>query len=173
MPNQTDFRVVFGNDWNRLGTRLEKFSKYFQESLYVNFRTLGERTAGLIRKELRPVKYKGTAERSVSFEIDGKKLSVGATAAHAKYIYYGTKPHWVPIAPLKEWARWKLGDESAAWAIQRSIAKHGTSRFAARKYGTDGANPYLDRVVASNGFKAAVRAFTERTGQDLIARING
>ena len=171
----TDFRVAFGPEWNRFGTRLQKFSKYFQESLYVNFRTLGIKTTRLIQRELNPVRYKGTLERSISFEIDmsGRRLSIGPTAAHAKYIYYGTKPHWAPIAPLKEWARWKLGDEKAAWAVQRSIAKYGTSRWAARRYGGKGENLFLDRVIACGDFQQAIRAFQERVGRDLVVRLNG
>jgi hypothetical protein len=46
-----------------------------------------------------------------------------------EYVWYveeGTRPHWPPIAPLKIWALRKLGDEGAAYAVQRKIAKRGT-----------------------------------------------
>jgi hypothetical protein len=54
---------------------------------------------------------------------------------YAKYIEEGTKPrekgHWPPIQPLTDWAHVVLGLDdqearSAAFAIQRSIAKKGT-----------------------------------------------
>lgn len=40
-------------------------------------------------------------------------------------IEYGTKPHYVPIAPLKSWSRRVLGDESAAYAVRAKIAERG------------------------------------------------
>lgn len=54
---------------------------------------------------------------------------------YAKYVEEGTKPrekgHWPPIQPLTDWAHVVLGLDdqearSAAFAIQRSIAKKGT-----------------------------------------------
>ena len=42
-------------------------------------------------------------------------------------IEFGTSPHFVPIAPLLEWSRRKLGDEGAAYAVRAKIAKEGTS----------------------------------------------
>lgn len=50
----------------------------------------------------------------------------GYTAPHAIYVERGTKPHWVPIEPLLRWARIVLGDEGAAYAVQRKIAVEGT-----------------------------------------------
>lgn len=42
------------------------------------------------------------------------------------FVDLGTKPHIPPIGPLMEWARRVLGDEGAAWPIQKAIAKRGT-----------------------------------------------
>lgn len=50
----------------------------------------------------------------------------GYTAPHAPYVEFGTPPHWPPIEPLLGWARRVLGDESAAYAVQRAIAENGT-----------------------------------------------
>lgn len=47
-------------------------------------------------------------------------------SAYDRAVEFGSRPHWVPIAPLKGWARRVLGDEKAAWAIQRAIARRGT-----------------------------------------------
>ena len=41
----------------------------------------------------------------------------------------GSRPHWAPIAPLKEWVAAK-GLSVSPWAVQRKIAKFGTDRFA-------------------------------------------
>lgn len=45
---------------------------------------------------------------------------------YAPYVENGSRPHWPPIDPLKEWARKVLGDEDAGYAIAASIAKNGT-----------------------------------------------
>lgn len=59
---------------------------------------------------------------------------IGVTYAqkdYAVYVELGTKPHWMPIQPLIDWVKVKIGllDESAksvAYAIRASIAKKGT-----------------------------------------------
>ena len=58
-------------------------------------------------------------------EILANKYILTSKAKHSEAMEYGTKPYWMPIDPLKEWARRKLGDEKAAYAIQKSIAKKG------------------------------------------------
>lgn len=49
-----------------------------------------------------------------------------ARSSYAQAVEYGTSPHYVPIAPLKEWAARKLGDQSLAWAVRAKIAMVGT-----------------------------------------------
>jgi len=39
---------------------------------------------------------------------------------------YGTKPHSVPIEPLKGWSKRVLGDADAAYWVQEKIARAGT-----------------------------------------------
>lgn len=58
-------------------------------------------------------------------ESDGS-IVWGFSAEYAKYVEEGTRPHWPPIDPLKRWARRVLGEESAAWAVQKKIAAEGT-----------------------------------------------
>ena len=102
-----------------------------------NLRTVGGLLVRQMRIELRVVKYTGQTERSVSTEYTAAppvyQIKVGPTARQREVIRTGSKPHWPPLEPLKRWARWKLGDEGAAYAIQRSIAKHGTSRWLEQK----------------------------------------
>jgi len=47
-------------------------------------------------------------------------------APYASDIEYGSEPHVVDLNKLKRWARQRLGNESLAVPIQRSIAKNGT-----------------------------------------------
>ena len=53
-------------------------------------------------------------------------VTFGWSAGYAEYVNDGTRPHWPPIGPLLGWARRVLGDESAAYAVQRKIAQEGT-----------------------------------------------
>lgn len=45
---------------------------------------------------------------------------------YGAFVNFGTSPHTPPIGPLIAWARKVLGDASAAWAVQKAIAKRGT-----------------------------------------------
>jgi HK97 gp10 family phage protein len=51
---------------------------------------------------------------------------VGTALKYAAAVEFGSVPHWAPIGPLKQWAKRKLGDEGAAYAVQKTIAKRGT-----------------------------------------------
>ena len=62
---------------------------------------------------------------SLSAAIRGTVFT-GAQAPYAPYVEEGTAPHWAPIGPLLLWARRVLGNERAAYAVQRAIARRGT-----------------------------------------------
>jgi hypothetical protein len=56
----------------------------------------------------------------------------GAAASYAVFVHEGTGPavgrpsYFPPISALKPWARKKLGDENAAFAVARAIHRRGT-----------------------------------------------
>jgi len=50
---------------------------------------------------------------------------LNSNARHSEPIEYGSKPFWAPIAPLKEWANRKFGEEDIGYAVQKKIAKKG------------------------------------------------
>ncbi len=161
-----------------LAAKFAKFPTWTPQVVEANFRTLGVKITRMMQSELQPVKFKGDLANSVSSEIDvhNMTLAVGPTAKEAGYVYYGTKPHWAPIEPLKEWAKWKLGDEGAAYAVQRSIAYYGTNRGYLGMHGA-WQSPYgigLDylRLVTERGdFKSNVEATAKRIGADLVAKV--
>ena len=62
---------------------------------------------------------------SLSAAIRGTVFT-GAQAPYAPHVEEGTAPHWAPIGPLLLWARRVLGNERAAYAVQRAIARRGT-----------------------------------------------
>lgn len=140
-----------------------------------NFGVLGGRVVYLMRKELADIRYTGALEKSVGHEVSmwRMQVTIKPTAKHTPFVYPGTRPHWAPIAPLKRWAAVKLGDAQAGYAVQRSIAKHGTSVWAARKYGTSGGNPFPERTLKRGDTQTAITHTAKRIGLDLAARIVG
>ena len=58
-------------------------------------------------------------------ELLSNEYILTSKAHHSEAMEYGTKPYWVPIKPLKEWAGRKLGDPNIGYAVQQSIAKKG------------------------------------------------
>jgi hypothetical protein len=118
-------------------TRYRRAPLVLDDLIEKNFRALGIVIAAKMRRVVAPVKYTGALERSISsqFEFAPPRfvLEIGPTAPHASIVRTGTRPHWAPIDVLKRWARWKLGDEKAAYAVQRSIAYYGTSRYLAQR----------------------------------------
>ena len=66
-----------------------------------------------------------TTGTSLSAAIRGTVFT-GAQAPYAPYVEEGTAPHWALIGPLLLWARRVLGNERAAYAVQRAIARRGT-----------------------------------------------
>ena len=53
------------------------------------------------------------------------KYKLTAGASYSAAVEFGSRPHFVPIKPLLEWARRRLGDENIAYAIRAKIAKEG------------------------------------------------
>lgn len=50
----------------------------------------------------------------------------GPAARYAAAVHEGTRPHFPPVDALKPWAKKFLGDEDAAFAVARKIARVGT-----------------------------------------------
>lgn len=91
-------------------------------------------------KEYTPVGVGGAAS-GLAGSITAKPVSsfskkilgvVSTSSPHAIPVELGTKPHWAPIEPLKDWVVAKLGIRGeeevfgVARAIQRKIASRGT-----------------------------------------------
>jgi len=72
-------------------------------------------------------------EEEVRLELFTSILTVGpnSDAPHAIFVEEDTPPRWVPIAPLKKWARDKFGafgkeKDNIAYAVRWKIHKKGT-----------------------------------------------
>ena len=177
-----DWGIEISHEAERLVARLNAAPRTTADLIEKNLRTVGASLTRAMRKELAPVKYKGTLERSVSTSYSAEHpyyiLRVGPTAPHAKVVRTGSRPHWVPIAPLREWARWKLGDANAAYAVQKSIAKKGTSMYLLRKglaerteygYGLD----YPGRTMQRGDVQLMLERTSKRIPLDIIDELEG
>jgi hypothetical protein len=78
---------------------------------------------------------------------------ISSSSSYVQFVEEDTLPHWVPIAPLKLWARIKLGDERLAYAVQWAIRRRGTrgQHMFAQSEEQVGvvANAYIARAVAN------------------------
>lgn len=82
----------------------------------------------------RPITFEGTVARSGRTEFGDLEGSVIFDAPHSVYVEFGTKPRkkGVPIKPLENWVRLKLGindqklARQVAFAISNTIKKKGT-----------------------------------------------
>ena len=142
----------------------------FQDEVSQELRNLGDFVVMMCKVELEDVKYTGALAGSFVVEVDAPALSVRIfpTARHAVYVRKGTRPHWARIEPLKRWAAAKLGSANAGYAVQRSIAKRGTSVFQLKLRGTK-QNPWPNRVVTNPSFNSALKKTAKQIGGNLVA----
>jgi len=134
----------------------EEFNEKLPKFVYEFKKHLGNeilKDADLTLKTVRSIEGKsrmtsssGNLANSLELIPEGKDFVVSASAPYAAAVEYGSSPHWVPIAPLKEWARKKIGKEEVAYAIQKKIAKKGTP-----------AQPFLE--PAARNINVYLRAF--------------
>lgn len=100
--------------------------------------------------------------QSITFDITGARTNellgkVFTNIIYGEPVEEGTKPHWAPIAPLKLWARRKLGDERIAYAIRWKIKRLGTKGAHMFKKGLERSRPYIKREETDLGHRIAAR----------------
>jgi hypothetical protein len=93
----------------------------------INWDIVLEAMSLLLTEELarRCPKHDGTLLNSISGKVDKDSLKI-YMAQYALSLEFGARPHWTSVDNLKKWAKDKLGDENAAYALQKHIAKFGT-----------------------------------------------
>lgn len=79
---------------------------------------------------------RGRLRQSIQITKVRDGFKVFPSVDYAAFVQHGTDPRKVPIEHLKVWARRKLGQESAAYAVREKIAKKGTD-----------ANPFITRAI--------------------------
>ena len=160
------------SELEELGEHFDTLEGAVRLIILANIKDLTELARDLSKIELEDVRYTGALEKSLTITVSPSNLMGAAypTAGHAIYVRTGTRPHWAPIGPLKKWAAKKLGDERAGYAIQRSIAAHGTSVWQLYTRGMK-SNPWPQRVIARSDFQQALKAAADRTGKQISVEI--
>lgn len=92
-----------------------------------------------------------TASDRIAAPTDDMETLVGTAVEYGPWVEFGTGPHWPPLAPLKEWARLVLGDESAAYAIALKIAQKGTDAQPYLRPALDLARGKVLTITMKNG----------------------
>lgn len=88
-----------------------------------------------------PVGVTSQLRRNIVYHWNDRlSVTIEPTAPYADYVEYGTRPHWTSVHNLEAWSRLRGLNP---YAVQRSIAKHGTKP-----------NPYQE-WVAENASKFA------------------
>lgn len=96
----------------------------------------------------------------------GVSGAVATSALHAIPVEIGTRPHFPPLAPLKHWAKVKLGlsdDEAGAAAIgiQRKIGREGTEGAHMFEEGLETVTPQAVNAYQRAGERITRRLATE------------
>jgi hypothetical protein len=106
---------------------VQEFIDVFCEELAKEIQTNAKRNLDTPRPPFnQPTTFTGRLRDSIKVKKQGKVWIIEAEAPYAEEVEFGSFPHHVPIKPLKEWAKQKLGDEGAAYAVQKKIAEKGT-----------------------------------------------
>lgn len=71
---------------------------------------------------------------------------ISSPLRYVEAVEIGTRPHMPPVSALEEWAASK---GLSAWAVAKSIAKHGTKGQWMFKKGFEASQPALERIADS------------------------
>lgn len=94
--------------------------------------------------------HDGALRQSISGKVINEELKI-FMVEYAYYIDQGTSAHWTSVENLKKWAKDKLGDENAAYAIQKKIAVHGTKP-----------NPFIRETIKQKGLPFLKKALKQK-----------
>lgn len=117
------------------------FGGLFNKAIHAGLRGAAIVVEGAAKKNLKAsgARDEGHLVNSITHDVRTHSAYVGSNLEYAPWVEFGTRPHFPPVDALKGWARRKLGDENAAFAIAKKIAKKGTK-----------AKPYLRPALDLN-----------------------
>jgi hypothetical protein len=93
-------------------------------------RETADEIANLARNNIKGLNAFDTGGLYESIDIQmsaaGLVFTVGAKAAYAPFVEFGTSPHFPPVEPIREWCRHRGIPEEYAFVIARAISERGT-----------------------------------------------
>jgi len=125
---------------------------------------LGRRIAYLMKMQLKPHRYTGALEDSVTSEYDPRRqrLEIGPKAKRkggwdaGLLLQRGTGPiPNLPFAPIKKWAAFRGLPAGPVW-------------YKLKTEGAD-AHPFVDETIARGDVQVAITNTAQRIGMDLAA----
>jgi hypothetical protein len=106
-----------------------------------------------------PVGARGDLKNSIEWNRRSfLNADIAWTAAHARPVAEGSRPHFAPIRRLSEWTAVKWGDPGAGDVLQEIIVTRGTEK-----------NPYDKRT--KRAVKAVARRVWPARIRDFVRRI--
>ncbi len=132
---------------------MQAYARYLQQAPEIAREEMSrsvEEALLLLEREIKenvPVGAHGLLRSSITHQMRGAALAdglgvagtVGSSLNYALPVELGTKPHFPPVEPLRDWVEKKLGVDPSrsgqvAFLIARKIAKRGTkgARYAGR-----------------------------------------
>lgn len=79
-------------------------------------------------------------------------------------VEHGSRPHWPPVEPIRQWVLVKFNSEEPTWAVRRKIAERGTPEF--RMFQTAYDETRDDVVGMFHAFGREVQMWFESSGGD-------
>ena len=109
---------------------------------------------GMLRNSISVGNSEVVGNESTGFELQLAMLN------YWSYVEFGSAPHWTSVENLKKWAKDKLGDENAAYALQKYIAKYGTKP-----------HPFIRKVI-DNKLDDIIYNAIKALGADAVIKVN-
>lgn len=99
----------------------------------------------------------GTLQRSILPEMSYPTSRVKVNVPYGIFVETGTRPHWPPIDPIRQWAS-KVGFTGPAFLVARAIASRGTRAQPFWAPGIEQSLPAINRetVLVANRLMAVL-----------------
>lgn len=115
-----DFELDENIDFDKLERNAEKIGKEVLWRSMVKMEELAKKNAPVDTGNLK-------ARIHLTPDVEGfGEYILTDGVDYGRHVEYGTKPHFIPIAPLQGWSGRVLKDSNAAYAVRAKISQSGT-----------------------------------------------